>query len=64
MLIPLGVALTVKAIPTDVMDDCRQQAQELLDQGKPVSRVAGFVICIIWLAVLAWAAWRVWNALR
>jgi uncharacterized membrane protein YkvA (DUF1232 family) len=64
VLIPLGVALTVKAIPKDVLDDCRRQAQELIEQGKPVSRVAGVVIGIIWLVVLAWAAWRVWNALR
>ena len=64
VLIPLGVALTVKAIPKDVLDDCRRQAQEWIEQGKPVSRVAGVVIGIIWLAALAWAAWRVWNALR
>lgn len=64
VLIPLGVALTVKAIPLEVMTDCRQQAQELLAQGKPVSRTAGFVIVAIWLIVLGWVIWRVWSALR
>jgi uncharacterized membrane protein YkvA (DUF1232 family) len=64
VLIPLGVALTVKAIPKDVLDDCRQQAQELIEQGKPVSRAAGVVIGLIWLAVLGWVVWRVWSALR
>ncbi len=64
VLIPLGVALTLKAIPTDVMDDCRQQAQELIDQGKPVSRTAGVVIATLWLIVFCWVIWRVWSALR
>ncbi len=30
LLVPLGIALTLKMIPEDVMDECREKAQEAL----------------------------------
>src|SRR5829696_404097 len=38
ILIPLGIALLLKMIPEAVMIDCREQAQVLLAEGRPVSR--------------------------
>ena len=31
MIVPLGIALTIKLIPKDVLEDCRRQAREKLD---------------------------------
>lgn len=55
ILIPLGVTLALKMIPPDVLAECREQAQEIIRQGKPVNRVAAAFIIAIWifLAVLA-----------
>ena len=54
VLIPLGVALALKMIPPGVIVECRQQAREVMQQGKPVNRIAAAVIIAIWilLAVL------------
>ena len=53
ILIPLGIALAIKLIPYSVLAECRARAQETIQNGKPVSRVAGAVIVVIWLALAA-----------
>lgn len=60
ILIPLGIMLAVKLVPPDVLAECRARAQEIMANGKPVSRIASAVIVVIWLALAAlcirWAA--------
>lgn len=55
LLIPLGVTLAIKMIPPSVLAECRDQAREVMKQGKPVNRAAAAVIIAIWilLAILA-----------
>jgi uncharacterized membrane protein YkvA (DUF1232 family) len=54
VLIPLGIALTLRLIPAEVMVECRERSRVELADGKPVSRAAAAVIVTIWvgLAVL------------
>jgi uncharacterized membrane protein YkvA (DUF1232 family) len=51
ILIPLGVALVVKLIPVEVLEECRQRAREVDSQTKPRNWVAGGIIILIWLAL-------------
>ena len=53
ILIPAGIALAIKLVPDSVLADCRAKTQETFKNGKPVSRVAGVVIVVIWLALAA-----------
>jgi uncharacterized membrane protein YkvA (DUF1232 family) len=53
ILIPVGIALAIRLVPDSVLADCRKQAQEIFKKGKPVSRIAGVVIVIIWIALAA-----------
>lgn len=53
ILIPIGIALAIKLIPHQVLAECRVRANETIQNGKPVSRVAGAVIVIIWLLLAA-----------
>ena len=59
ILLPIAMAWAIRLIPPQVMAECRERAQETLKQGKPVSRIAGAVIVVIWLAlamlVMVWA---------
>ena len=62
ILIPIGIALVLRMIPADVMEDCRQRAQVELAGNRPVSRVAAVTIIIIWIAsavLVGWWAYRV-----
>lgn len=53
ILIPLGIALAIHWIPDAVLAECRRRAQQTLENGKPVSRVAGAVIIGIWMTLAA-----------
>ena len=55
ILIPLGIALALKWIPDDVMDECRQKAQLSMAEGKPINWVAAGVIIAIWLLLMVLA---------
>jgi len=53
ILIPIGIALAIKLVPPQVLAECRARAQETIQNGKTVSRVAGAVIVVIWLVLAA-----------
>lgn len=59
ILIPLGIALAVRMVPAAVLDECRAHAADAFSDGKPVSRIAGVVIVIVWIVLaalsVAWA---------
>jgi uncharacterized membrane protein YkvA (DUF1232 family) len=59
VLLPLGVTLAIKMIPPAVMSECRARAQEVMANDKPVSRVAGVVIVLIWLTLVVLLA--IWT---
>jgi len=53
ILIPAGIALAIRLVPASVLADCRAPAQAIFKNGKPVSRIAGVVIVVIWIALAA-----------
>jgi uncharacterized membrane protein YkvA (DUF1232 family) len=53
ILIPAGIAFAIRLVPDSVLANCRAQAQEIFKNGEPVSRIAGVVIVIIWIALAA-----------
>ncbi|MGC9394179.1 MAG: YkvA family protein [Anaerolineae bacterium] len=53
ILVPFGIWLALKMIPPEVMADSRGRVQEVLANGKPVSRAAAVVIVAIWLLLAA-----------
>lgn len=64
VLIPLGVFLALKMIPSEVMSDNRRKASEVIAQGKPVNKYAAAAIIIIWIGLAVLAAiiiYRLWK---
>jgi len=55
VLVPLGIALALRMIPPEVMAECREQARQEQDEGKPVSWAAAAVIVAIWIGMAALA---------
>lgn len=51
VLIPLGIALAIRMIPPIVLAECRDQAREVMKQGKPVNRIAAVIIVGVWLVL-------------
>ncbi|MFN8486878.1 MAG: DUF1232 domain-containing protein [Caldilineaceae bacterium] len=64
ILLPLGIALLLRLIPPQVMDESRSKAQALLAQKRPTNWVAATVIVVIWLLVAGAVALWLWRLLR
>jgi uncharacterized membrane protein YkvA (DUF1232 family) len=64
LIVPLGIALTLKMIPAQVMVDARRKAEEMIAEGEPVSRLGAVVVIIIWLALLALVVGVIWRVVR
>jgi uncharacterized membrane protein YkvA (DUF1232 family) len=61
VVVPIGILIAAKMIPSDVFAECREKAREVEEGEKPVSRVAAVVVGAIWLLCVARA---VYLALR
>jgi uncharacterized membrane protein YkvA (DUF1232 family) len=61
VVVPLGVAITMKMIPAEVFAECQEKAREVEEGEKPVSWIAAVVVVAIWLLCVAVA---VFLALR
>jgi uncharacterized membrane protein YkvA (DUF1232 family) len=53
ILIPVGIAMAIKLVPPVVLAECRERADEVMQNGKPVNRVAAAVIILIWVLLAA-----------
>lgn len=53
IIIPLGIALAVRMIPPEVMEECQEQAREVLKEGLPTNRWAAAVIILTWVLAAA-----------
>jgi uncharacterized membrane protein YkvA (DUF1232 family) len=51
ILVPLGISLALKMIPSEVMAESREKAKAELQSGKPVNKVAAVVIVLLWLGL-------------
>lgn len=49
IIVPAGIAVLIKIIPGDVLEECRAKARSGLVDRKSKNWVAGIVIVLIWL---------------
>ena len=58
IILPLLAALTVKLIPREIMDECKSEAENLWNNGKPKKWYFAIPIVASWLAVgaIVWMA--------
>lgn len=52
ILIPLGIAFAISLIPSDIMENCRQQSQAEHTMDKSSHWLAGTVIIGIWIVIV------------
>jgi uncharacterized membrane protein YkvA (DUF1232 family) len=55
VIIPLGVALAIKMIPSQVLAECREEARGVEDRS--VGKVAAVVVVAVWISLAALAVW-------
>lgn len=52
ILLPLFVALTIKFIPIEIFDQCRNEAENLWSSGKPIRWYFAMPIILIWFVLI------------
>jgi uncharacterized membrane protein YkvA (DUF1232 family) len=55
LIVPLGIALVIRLIPADVMEEHRALAA--IAQQRPASRAAAVVIVLLWIASAMLVGW-------
>ncbi len=50
IIVPLGIAASIRLVPENVMSECRARAAQTLEGDRPVSRTAAVVVVVVWLA--------------
>jgi len=51
VLIPLGIALAIRMVPRNVMEECDRKAQQVLAVKTRPSWIAGGIVIAVWLAL-------------
>jgi uncharacterized membrane protein YkvA (DUF1232 family) len=57
ILVPLGIALAVRMVPRDVLEECRARAREELAGHRPRSRGGLVAVVAIWLVCAVLVTW-------
>lgn len=62
VLLPLGIALAIRMIPSPILEECRERSQEAFASGRPVSWTAAIVVIGVWISLAALcAAWAYFH---
>ena len=61
ILLPAAILLCVRLIPPAVLAESRRQADAAFADGRPISRTAGVIIVVIWLALAAASVYWLWR---
>lgn len=58
ILLPLGVFLSIKMIPPQIVAECRQKAERHMIKSQPKNWIAAGVIIFLWTLILIWIVIR------
>lgn len=63
ILIPIGIALAVKMIPPDVLQECREKTRESALIATPKNWIAGALIIAVWVFIFVLTLRFLWRLL-
>lgn len=58
IILPLLIALSIKLIPPDIMNDCEMQATNLWANGRPKNWKYAIPIVLIWMIIITAIAYK------
>lgn len=59
ILLPALIWLSLRLIPNNVLEICREQAEGLFSNGKPKNYLAGGIIVVLWILIITFVLMRV-----
>jgi uncharacterized membrane protein YkvA (DUF1232 family) len=60
IIVPAGIALLIKIIPRDILEECRAKSQSDLLSKKPKNWIAATIIVLIWLLAIYFILSLIW----
>ena len=60
LLVPFLIALAVKLIPAAILEECRAQAADMWQEGKPKRWLYALPVVVVWLAVIGLIVKLIW----
>jgi len=54
IILPIGIILAIRLIPRSIMDECREQSENIFKNGRPKNWVAASIIIFIWIIILTY----------
>ncbi|MBY0218089.1 YkvA family protein [Paenibacillus illinoisensis] len=54
IIVPLGITIALKLIPQEVIQDCRDKAEEIRKKGKPTNWITGGLFILVWIVFAVW----------
>ena len=54
ILVPLGIYIAIKLIPTEILEECREQAKTTTFKTKPKNWLGAIIIICIWIFIATW----------
>ncbi len=62
ILVPLGLALAVRLIPSEILDEHRAAARDFLSRRPSRSWLGAFLVAALWLFAAIWLGRVAWRA--
>ncbi|HEY9152435.1 MAG TPA: YkvA family protein, partial [Anaerolineales bacterium] len=60
IIVPAGIKLALKMIPSDVLENARQAATQNQIQIPALGKIGMTAIILVWILVAAWIIWRLY----
>lgn len=54
IIVPIGISLALKLIPSHIIEDNREKAEEIKKNGKPKNWFVGLLFILIWVLLAVW----------
>jgi uncharacterized membrane protein YkvA (DUF1232 family) len=52
ILVPLGIGLSLRMIPPEVITECREKAQHVMEKERPKTWISAVLIITIWIVLV------------
>lgn len=64
LILPLGIALAIKLVPKNILEECRVEAEKMSNKILPSNWKAGVVILMFWIVLIGYIIFRVSTVYR
>lgn len=61
IIVPLLITLSMKMIPSEVMQECKLRAQNEMITNKIIGIWSAVAIILIWVALIIWIILKIWK---